>query len=246
MSCSLAPLYTGPLQHLAPPAIAPEAPGGIPARELLDPAYLAALLERFGAPYPQGDRRAVASLWSKWHFSLLAAHSLAADLLLGRELPLGLDDLHLQQSDEGQTTGLILAHAGRPLKKLDPHSRFATLLDGHLTPLIETLASTSGASPRVFWGNAGNYLEYFIEALASHPMASAEATHTARELLAAHHLPDGRRNPLYRPVRYVECEAEAPRRVRRLCCIRYLIDELDVCGNCPLACRSRARTEETC
>ncbi|PRY68270.1 siderophore-iron reductase FhuF [Halomonas ventosae] len=245
MPSSLARLYVGPLQHLAPPAIAPVAPDGMPARELLDPARLAALLERFGAQYDQGDRRAVASLWSKWHFSSLCAHGLAANLLLERDLPLGLDELHLQQSPEGQTTGLVLRHAGRPLAEFAPLSRFATLLDGHLAPLVEALATASGASPKVFWSNAGNYVEHFAGALADHPMASPDVGEPARALLATRTLPDGRRNPLHRPVHYVEGEDGMPRRVRRLCCIRYLIDELGVCGNCPLACRQRARTAET-
>ncbi|WP_229332922.1 siderophore-iron reductase FhuF [Halomonas sp. KAO] len=217
--------------------MAPDA-GTLPARNLLDPAYLGALFTRFGAQYGHGDRRAVASLWSKWHFSALVAHGLAANLLLERDLPLGLDDLHLEQSPEGQTTGLVLRHAGKPLAELDPHSRFATLLDNHLTPLIEALATVTGASPKVFWSSAGNYLEYFASALADHPMASPDATEPAQALMERRTLPDGRRNPLYRPVRYVTpASPDQPARVRRLCCIRYLIDELGYCANCPLACR---------
>ncbi|SEM06603.1 siderophore-iron reductase FhuF [Halomonas daqiaonensis] len=246
MPSILAQLYVGPLQHLAPPTMGLEAPDGVPAQALIDPAYLDTLLERFGAQYGHGDRRAVASLWSKWHFSALAAHGLAANLLLARDLPLGLDELHLQQSPEGQTIGYSLRHAGRPLAKLDDLSRFATLLEGHLEPLIEALAAASGASPKVFWSNAGNYLEYFAGALKDHPLASPGIAEPARELMASRTLPGGGRNPLYRPVRYVEGDiAGNPRRVRRLCCIRYLIDELGVCGNCPLACRDRARSLET-
>ncbi|MBB3141504.1 siderophore-iron reductase FhuF [Halomonas organivorans] len=243
MTLALSQLYIGPLQHLPPPQVAATpAADSVPARHLLDPAYLAALLERFGVQYGNGDRRAVASLWSKWHFSALCAHGLAANLLLERDLPLGLDELHLAQSSEGQTTGLHLLHAGRPLDELDGLSRFATLLDGHLTPLIEALASLTGASPKVFWSNAGNYFEYFAGALPSHPMASPHGADEAHRLMASRQLADGRRNPLYRPVRYLESgDAEAPRRVRRLCCIRYLLDELGYCGNCPLECRGDAR-----
>lgn len=247
MNQALSPLYIGPLAGLSLPRVSTTpGPDAVPARRLLDPTYLASLLERFGARYGHGDRRAVASLWSKWHFSALAAHGLAANLLLERDLPLGLDELHLQQSPEGQTTGLVLRHAGRPLAALDPHSRFATLLDGHLTPLVEALAAASGASPKVFWSNAGNYVEHFAGALGDHPMAAADVGEPAQALMASRHLPDGRRNPLYRPVRYVEPSApDAPARIRRLCCLRYLIDELGVCANCPLACRDRTRAVET-
>jgi len=246
MPSSLARLYVGPLQHLAAPVIGSAAsPGDIPARELLDPACLTGLLERFGARYAHGDRRAVASLWSKWHFGAVIAHGLAANLLLERDLPLGLGELHLQQSSEGKTSGLVLRHAGRPLAEIDSHSRFATLMDGHLRPLIEALAAASGASPRVFWSNAGNTFEHFAGALADHPMASPGVSEPAKALLASRTLPDGRRNPLHRPVRYVEGDDGTPRRVRRLCCLRYLIDELGYCANCPLECRHRARHAET-
>ncbi|MCL7939887.1 siderophore-iron reductase FhuF [Halomonas sp. ATCH28] len=245
MDQALSPLYIGPLAGLRPPRVsATPAADSCPTRELLDPAYLDALLSRFGAQYPQGDRRAVASLWSKWHFSSLCGHGLAANLLLERDLPLGLDELHLQQSPEGQTTGLVLRHAGRPLAELDSPSRFATLLDGHLTPLVEALAAATGASPKVFWSNAGNYFEYFAGALGDHPMAAPDVGEPAEALMASRTLPDGRRNPLYRPVRYVEGDDGAPRRLRRLCCIRYLIDELGVCGNCPLTCHRASRREK--
>ncbi|WP_299231601.1 siderophore-iron reductase FhuF [uncultured Halomonas sp.] len=246
MPHTLSPLYVGPLKSFPPPRVsmAPEA-GTLPARNLLDPAYLDALFTRFGARYGHGDRRAVASLWSKWHFSALAAHGLAANLLLERDLPLGLDELYLRQSPEGQTTGLVLRHAGKPLAELDPHSRFATLLDNHLTPLIEALATVTGASPKVFWSNAGNYVEYFTSVIHTHPMAAADQGEPARALLECRTLPDGRRNPLYRPVHYVTpTEPERPARVRRLCCIRYLIDELGYCANCPLECRRAGKSSK--
>ncbi|TLF50616.1 siderophore-iron reductase FhuF [Halomonas urmiana] len=244
MTQALSTLYIGPLEGLAPPRVTPTpGPDALPARTLLEPVYLAELFERFGTRYGHGDRRAVASLWSKWHFSALAAHGLAANLLLERDLPLGLDDLHLQQSPEGQTTGLVLRHAGRPLSELGALSRFTTLLDDHLVPLVEALAMATGASPKVFWSNAGNYFEYFAGALADHPMAGPDVGEPARALMESRSLPDGRRNPLFRPVRYVDPgKADAPTRIRRLCCIRYLIDELGYCANCPLECRRGATT----
>lgn len=244
MTHALSQLYIGPLASFSPPRITTTAPGAdtLSARKLLDPPRLTALLDRFGTRYRHGDRRAIASLWSKWHFSTLFVHSLATNLLFERDLPLGLHELHLIQSSDGQTAGLELAHAGKPLADLDPVSRFTTLLDHHLTPLIQALADTTGASPKVFWSNAGNYFEYFANALTHHPMAAPDTGAPARALMACRTLPDGRRNPLFQPVRYVTpTPPDRPARVRRMCCIRYLIDDLGYCANCPLACRRGAR-----
>ena len=240
MSSPLAPLYIGPLQHLAPPTVG-QAPavGTVPAYRLAESAYLVELLKRFGAQYPRGDRRAVASLWSKWHFSALIGHGLAARLLLGRELPLSLEALSLTLSPAGQTTGFQLAHAGQAIDEPPGSVRFAALLDGHLAPLIATLAAVSEASPRVFWSNAGSYVAHFAEALETHPLAAPGACAAAQTLMTERTWPDGRRNPLYQPVRRVNGEDGTPHQVRRVCCLRYRIEELDVCGNCPLACRGK-------
>ncbi len=233
-------LYVGPLEGLTPARLwHDETTDGAMGASLLDPFYLDELLTRFGRRHGHGDRRAVASLWSKWHFSSVLATGLAANLVLERDLPLGLDSLRVAQDRYGQTTGLLLRHEGRPLDTRESPRRFATFIDGHLTPLIEALANLSGASPKVFWSNAGNYFEHFARALAHHPLALPEVNAPALALLEDATLPDGRRNPLYRPVRYLpDGDGDGPQRVRRLCCIRYLIGEHGYCGNCPLTCRT--------
>lgn len=235
MSSLLNRLYRGSLASLQPPALqSPPEDGSVPATQLVDREYLGQLLERFASRYPGGDRRAVASLWSKWHFSALLAPSLAANLLLDHELPLDLTQARLYQSRDGQTERFALPHEGGPLPSHTVENRFAALIDGHLAPLTDALASCSGASPRVFWSNAGNYFEYFATTFATHPLARPDSAKPAFELLERRQLADGRRNPLYRPVRYHAPSDGQPQRIRRMCCLRYLIDDLGYCGNCPL------------
>jgi ferric iron reductase protein FhuF len=62
----------------------------------------------------------------------------------------------------------------------------------------------------------------------------------ARDLLARPSLADGARNPLFAPVRYV-----ADRRVRRVCCLKYLTPEQKLCGVCPLPADNPARMRGT-
>lgn len=242
MNHDLDGIYAGPLENITPLSISAEGvPNCVHAPALLDPKALGKLLDRAGAQYQYGDRRAVASLWSKWHFSGVIIPSLAANLLLARELPVGLRNVQVKLSREGYTETLVIPHAGRPLVDTSPVGRFTTLVQEHLEPFSQALADASGASPRVFWSNAGNYFEYTARVIESHPLGFPGASSPALALLETEWLPDGRRNPLYQPVRYVAADLQdGCHRVRRLCCIRYLIDDLDYCENCPLENRTQS------
>lgn len=244
---SLAACYQGPLANFTRPLI-----GGAPPAEAVKASRWrnAALLEEdmgaFAAQYPGGDKRAVASLWSKWHFSTLTVPTLTANLLLNRDLPVGLNDVYVMANEKGCSRQLWLPSEGTSLTTIDPARRFATLLDEHWAPLIERLSTLSGAAPRVFWSNAGGYVDYYVNALAEHPLVHPEALDAARALLDSRTL-DGQRNPLYQPVRsYQPSGSEEVKRVRKLCCLRYLLDEFEICGNCPLeGCDKAARQRKT-
>ncbi|ATH77966.1 siderophore-iron reductase FhuF [Vreelandella venusta] len=238
---TLADCYQGPLEHFTVPMI-----GGVPPQGAIKAARWrnAALLEEdmahFASRYPGGDLRAIASLWSKWHFSTVTVPTLTAHLLLDRDLPVGLDDLHVMQNDQGGTQGLWLPHEGERFTTLDTRQRFATLIEQHWEPLIERLSALSGAAPRVFWSNAGGYVDYYVNALATHSLVKPSALAATRALLESRTL-NGQRNPLFEPVRtYQPSGSDDVKRVRKLCCLRYLLEEFDVCSNCPLEGCDRA------
>lgn len=241
---SLSACYTGPLANFTPPLI-----GGTPPLEAFkaarwhDTAWLKKDLASFAGQYSGGDQRAVISLWSKWHFSTLTVPTLTANLLLDRDLPVGLDDVQVIFNEKGATSRLWLPHEGSALTSQDPFERFTTLIEQHWAPLIEQLATISGAAQRVFWSNAGGYLDFYVNALGEHPLANQQAFETAKALLETCNLPNGKRNPLFQPVRYFTPKGgEEVKRVRKLCCLRYLLEEFDTCGNCPLeGCDLEAR-----
>lgn len=237
MNIALEKLYSGPLKGLPLPGVGkpPDQSPTLRVIDLLNPDLLAKQLQLFSIQYNQADRRAIASMWSKWHFSALISTTLAFNLLLEHEVPVGIEDVSVELGSNGQTRRLWISDTGRPLVSQSAFIRFTKLIDNHLAPLIAALASYSGASPKVFWSNAGNVFEHFAEALQSHPLANTDSINSARALLASRHLQDGRRNPLYQPVNYLAAATgEGCERRRRLCCIRYLIPELEYCSNCPL------------
>ncbi|PRY65255.1 ferric iron reductase protein FhuF [Vreelandella songnenensis] len=232
---TLADCYQGQLVLFTPPLIGGTPPSGaVKASRWRNTALLEQDLSHYAARYPGGDKRAITSLWSKWHFSALTVPTIASHLLLNRDLPVELDDVHVILNEEGCTQRLWLPHEGEPMGTEAGSERFAKLIDQHWAPLIERLAAISGAAPRVFWSNAGGYLDYYVNLLAEHPDVNHEALEAVRALLESRHL-GGQRNPLFEPVRtYTPDGSDEEKRVRKLCCLRYLLDEFSVCSNCPL------------
>lgn len=223
-----------PLSALRPPAFgAPEGPA-LSAAELLKPEVLEGLLVRYARTFGEGaDWKAAVSLWSKHHFGLLSIPALVANLLLGRELPVAPDRMRVELGDRSQTDRLWIAGGDWSPASRVTARRFAALLDGHCAPLIETLASLSGLSARVFWGNLGHCAEYVGKACSRHP-SSPGAGEPLLDFLEMRLLPDGRRNPLYRPVCYLALGEEALSRVRHLCCRESPLSDESPCGDCPL------------
>ncbi|SHJ00066.1 ferric iron reductase protein FhuF [Roseomonas rosea] len=191
------------------------------------------LLSRFALTYPdQPDRRAVASIWSKWHFAAVMPPVLAASLCLDHALPVPLDGVDVLLDPQGKTIGIRPAAAGEAHPTEDPFTRFAPLVFGHLEPLIEALAQNGRGAPRLFWSNVGTLFENLLQRLQHGGQAPALAQGEA--LLRTRVWPGGRPNLLFEPVRHAN-PADPSTRMRRVCCLRYLIPSLPACASCPLA-----------
>lgn len=224
---ALARLFRGPLEPFADSLTLAPAEGARPAADLLEPETLRGLIDRLAAHYGDGDRRAVASLWSKSHFSTLMPAALAANLLLDLDLPVTLDEASVVADERGRTLRVALPHGGAPLDPERGEARFDRLIDGHLEPLIAALAAVSGASKKVFWSNAGNVFDFIVRGAGDlgAPVAGVEAGLA----VMAERRRYGRPNPLYAPVSYPPSG-----RVRRVCCLRYLAPGVGYCGTCPV------------
>jgi ferric iron reductase protein FhuF len=238
---ALAPLFIAEFAHYRDVLVLNDDPReGIPLRTLLDPEIFDQVLDRFGAHYAGGDRRGLASIWTKYYFIKLIPPVVAASLVLGHRLPLHLERLQLVLDEQGMPQAFKLPDAGQRWASTptDPFQRFEELLEGHLRPFIDVVAGRVRVSPKVLWSNAGNYFEWLLGVLAA-GVPHADLGH-GHELLAAPTQPDGTRNPLYQPVRYVKVIGQhGLKRQRRVCCVRYLVGGLEYCENCPLPAGER-------
>lgn len=236
----LAPLYRGEFEVYRDVLVLADDPRpATPYDRLLTPAAFGDLQSRFGARYSGDDRRALVSLWAKHYIVKLLPPVLGATLLLRWRLPLALADTALVLDEGHLPQAFHLIGKGEPFAAdvSDPFELFSGLLDDHLQPLFQAMASQVKLSPKVLWSNAGNYFENLLNLMAKAGMP-AERLAPGRLLLESRTRPDGTRNPLFQPVQYLPVNDEhgqpTLRRERKVCCVRYLLPELELCGNCPL------------
>lgn len=231
MTAMFATLFQGPLAFLADNLVlGADARPFIPATALVEGEELAPLLARFARNYRRPEAIAVATLWSKWHFSILIPPVLAANIIADWGLPVGIGEIGVIPSEDGRTAALRLPHAGSRLAPANVRERFAALVDGHLAPVIAAISRASPLPPKVLWSNAGTIVEHSLGELEAFLGTGHPGLSQARAVLATRRWDDGTSNPLFEPVRY---STERGRR-RRICCLRYRMDNLKLCKTCPL------------
>lgn len=206
----------------------------VDGKSMLAPEFLESLLGRYARVYPKADSVAVATQWSKWHFSLLLPPVVAALLVAQHELPVDLSDTAIVLSDDGRVEAFRLSGRGRDITADDVSDSLKRLIDGHLAPLIACLAAVNKAPEKVLWSNAGNVLESVLKECGTWLAPDHSGLADANRLLTRRVHTDGTRNFLFEPVRYVKHGNELIRR-RKICCLRYRIPSLSLCKSCPLA-----------
>lgn len=240
MQPALTALFPEPLAALGETLVFSDDPRpSLSMQEYLAPAHVEACLLRFAPQYQHDDRRALVSIWIKYHFLRLIPPVIVASLNANWNLPVRAEDMRIIIGEDGLPAAFQLPNAGRAWQHdpKDAFERFAYLLDGHLDPLIRTLSSQVKLSPKVLWSSAGHYLEWIIGELSKYPVPHA-LLDQARELIHQRCRPDNFRNPLHDSIRYVPREGERELHRERLnCCIRYKLPGKKLCSTCPHTCK---------
>ncbi len=236
---SLAPCFTGTLLRFKDALALPgEHASSIAGSDLLDARVAEGLMARFAAVHPGGDRRALVSMWTHWHFGALIIPTTAAILLLGRNLPVGLEHVRIALQEDGRTEALILANDGHSLKP-DGKGGFADLFQGHVEPLVESFAAHFHVSPRLLWTNAATIFDWTLHQAAAFDGVRRSALEEGHNLLESKFDKRGRPNPMSGVMAWREQGGQRVRK-RKVCCLRYLLPGMSDCGSlCPLPERSR-------
>lgn len=232
-------LFHGAASHLVDRfLLAPGVSGGRLCSALLDPASMTAILEDYAAArFPNSDRRSSASMWAQWYFGFLIPPLLllasAADSLVPHEP----EHLRVLLDGEHQPLKFLLTypHGQAAPREADAFARMELFVERHLSPLVFSLSARSGVSAKVFWMSAAVVIDYTSDVFLKPGQRSF------KPLTEERLLPNGNRNPLFGPYRPSGSEAT---RTRRVCCMRYNLEGIERCPDCPLMPgTARARTE---
>lgn len=238
---ALASLFQGPLEPLGDYLVLPDDPRpSLSMDDYLAPEHLTDCLVRFAPQYIGEDRRALVSLWAKYHFQRLVTPVLVASLVLDWRLPVSAIGIAVIVGKDGLPAAFVLPDAGRPWQRepRDGFERFEELLDGHLDVMIRALRDQVKLAPKVFWSSVAHYYEATVQQLAGQALPQPRILQ-ARQLLEQSCRPDGMRNPLHAQIRYLnaaepsDTDTQQPQRQRRHCCIRYKLPGKTLCGTCP-------------
>lgn len=205
---------------------------------------MARVLAGYGRRHGQdAPLAAVAGEWSKQYFAKIMRPVAAAAIMLDWRMPFSPENISIDLGHEGDIVSLGLSSFGGPVAATSAEDRFDFLIRNNVAAIIHSVAEASGLSRNVLWSNAGNVLEGIVSSDAARVQHPADGFIDAVELLETPVFTDGTRNPLYRPIVYpVVCGR--PKRLRRVCCIRYLLDALDYCTTCPCPGRSQRLLSE--
>ena len=230
---SLAPCFTGIFVHYKDALALPgEHASVISGPELLDRNISENLLARFAEVHAGGDRRAIVSMWTQWHFGALIIPTTAAMLLLGRDLPVELDRISVALDEHGKSKAIVLTEAEIPGTYVSDGC-FSRLFQKHVEPLIRAFAGQFKVSPRLLWNNAADIFEWALDQAEAIGTIRSDALHEGRSLLSSRLDRIGQPNPMFGLVRHLN-QGETTLRQRKICCLRYLLPGVACCGSiCP-------------
>ena len=205
-----------------------ELEGAIPLADFFGSGGFCAALDTYAAAHAGADRRAVASMWSLYYFSILTIPYIVARRA-DCALPIAVHDMTIALAEDGLPRALGLAGEGDWSDGNDDLLSFVVpLVSQHIPEIISQLKAKGGIAPKLAWNNAAVYIDYAFNATERERPADAYAW-AARPLFTEPRLPDGSLNPFLGCLRH-EIEGEQTVCRRKVCCLRYLLPGIPSCG----------------
>ncbi|HGK4754573.1 TPA: siderophore-iron reductase FhuF [Enterobacter cloacae] len=175
------------------------------------------------------ENKPLLSLWAQWYIGLMAPPLMLALLTQETMLDLSPEYFHVEFHETGRAACFwIDLHEDPTAMHLSATQRMERLVTRALMPVVNALEETGEINGKLIWSNTGYLIHWYLTEMK--PLLGDEKVDALRQsLFFTKQLADGRDNPLFRTV--------VPRDgllVRRTCCQRYRLPDVQQCGDCTL------------
>ncbi|WP_438753491.1 siderophore-iron reductase FhuF [Pararhizobium sp. O133] len=207
--------------------LANELDDGVPLEDFFLSGGFSAALDTYAAAHGGTDRRAIASMWSLYYFSILTIPYIVARRA-EQVLPISPAEMTIALAEDGLPRALGLSGEGDWSEDAEGNlpAYVMPLVKQHLPTVVGRLKALGGIAPKLAWNNAAVYIDYAFNATER----SAEgSTWASRPLFDQPRLPDGSDNPFHGCLRH-EADGEQTVCRRKVCCLRYLLPGIPSCG----------------
>ena len=210
-------------------------PGAMTLHEWAQPATLSSLLAVYSdhiyrnQPTLPRENKPLISLWAQWYIGLMMPPLMVALLTQKEAIDVSPEHMRVEFHETGRAACFwIDVHQDHQATALSPQQRMETLILSALTPVVQALEATGEINAKLIWSNTGYLIHWYLTEMK--PLLGEELLTTLRQTcFFEKQLSCGQDNPLWRTV--------VPREgllVRRTCCQRYRLPDVQQCGDCTL------------
>lgn len=169
------------------------------------------------------------SLWAQWYIGLMLPPLMMALMTHPQALDISPQHIRVEFHETGRAAIFWLdAHEDTQACALPLRLRMEKLIVEGIKPVVDALEDSGDINAKLIWANTGYLINWFLGEMKD--LISDEQVNALRHAcFFEKQLSTGQDNPLYRTV--VTREGLL---VRRTCCQRYKLPDVQGCGDCTL------------
>jgi len=180
-------------------------------------------------PTQPRENKPLLSLWAQWYLGLLVPPLLLTLLTQKSAIDLSPEHFHVEFHETGRAACFwIDVQQDWQLSCWGDAQRICALTTQAMLPVVQALEATGEINGKLIWSNTGYLINWYLGELI--PTLGESRVAALRQIcFFEKQLADGSDNPLWRTVVLRDGVL-----VRRTCCQRYRLPDVQQCGDCTL------------
>jgi ferric iron reductase protein FhuF len=179
-------------------------------------------------PNQARENKPLISLWAQWYIGLLVPPLMLALLTEEAALDLSPEHFHVEFHETGRAACFWVDVFQDKRANTSAAQRMEALVTQALVPVVQALEATGEINGKLIWSNTGYLINWYLGEM-KNVLGEEQVNNLRQQFFFAKQLSTGEDNPLWRTV--------VPREgllVRRTCCQRYRLPDVQQCGDCTL------------